>query len=183
MANEIDLTSNDTGEIAREVIVSKMSNQQRALVLPDLKPRRGRYKASDVEQAFRDVAQQMDDFQTLVTQEVLQLLTILITEVYRDTQRMRDTAAFETEDLRNSTAADIDAARAELAEERAAFDKEVEEIRSKSVNDATETLLMAQIEAERIIDDAKAQAGELYVKFEKLRQLAAEVTSVVNDNP
>jgi len=183
MTSELNNTTNDTGEIAREVILSKMMNPSRSIVLPDLKPKRGKYRAPDVEKAFRDIARQVDDFQTSVTHEVLQLLSILITEVYRDTQRMRDAAIEETENLRFSAASEIDDARTELAADRAAFDKEIEEVRSASVNDATEILLMAQIEAEGIIEQAKTQAGELYTKFEKLRQLAAEVTGVVNNNP
>jgi len=71
MSDDISITSNDTAEIAREAIVSKMVTPQRGIVLPDLKSRRRKYRAADVEQAFRDIAAQVDDYQTTVTQEIV----------------------------------------------------------------------------------------------------------------
>ena len=72
MTDDVSTTSSDTAEIARESIMSKMVSPQRGIVLPDLKSRRRKYKAADVEQAFRDIAAQVDDYQTTVTQEILQ---------------------------------------------------------------------------------------------------------------
>ena len=92
MTDDVSTTSSDTAEIARESIMSKMVSPQRGIVLPDLKSRRRKYKAADVEQAFRDIAAQVDDYQTTVTQEILQLLALLITEVHRETTTQRQVA-------------------------------------------------------------------------------------------
>jgi hypothetical protein len=100
MSNDLSNTSNDTSEIAREAIVSKMVTPQRGIVLPDLKSRRRKYKAADVEQAFRDIAAQVDDYQTTVTQEIVQLLALLITEVHRETTTQRQAAEVEVAEMR-----------------------------------------------------------------------------------
>jgi sugar-specific transcriptional regulator TrmB len=100
MSNDLSNTSNDTAEIAREAIVSKMVTPQRGIVLPDLKSRRRKYKAADVEQAFRDIAAQVDDYQTTVTQEIVQLLALLITEVHRETTTQRQAAEVEIAEMR-----------------------------------------------------------------------------------
>lgn len=100
MSDNISTTSNDTSEIAREAIVSKMVSPQRGIVLPDLKSRRRKYKAADVEKAFRDIAAQVDDYQTTVTQEIVQLLALLITEVHRETTTQRQAAEVEVAELR-----------------------------------------------------------------------------------
>ena len=99
MSDEVS-TTNNTSEIAREAIVSKMVSPQRGIVIPDLKSRRRRYKAADVEQAFRDIAAQVDDYQTTVTQEIVQLLALLITEVHRETTTQRQTAEIEIAEMR-----------------------------------------------------------------------------------
>jgi sugar-specific transcriptional regulator TrmB len=80
--------------------MSKMVSPQRGIVLPDLKSRRRKYKAADVEQAFRDIAAQVDDYQTTVTQEILQLLALLITEVHRETTTQRQVAEAEITEMR-----------------------------------------------------------------------------------
>jgi sugar-specific transcriptional regulator TrmB len=80
--------------------MSKMVSPQRGIVLPDLKSRRRKYKAADVEQAFRDIAAQVDDYQTTVTQEILQLLALLITEVHRETTTQRQVAEAEISEMR-----------------------------------------------------------------------------------
>jgi len=99
MTDDVSTTSSDTAEIARESIMSKMVSPQRGIVLPDLKSRRRKYKAADVEQAFRDIAAQVDDYQTTVTQEILQLLALLITEVHRETTTQRQVAQVETAEI------------------------------------------------------------------------------------
>ena len=100
MTDDVSTTSSDTAEIARESIMSKMVSPQRGIVLPDLKSRRRKYKAADVEQAFRDIAAQVDDYQTTVTQEILQLLALLITEVHRETTSQRQVAEAEISEMR-----------------------------------------------------------------------------------
>ena len=100
MTDDVSTTNNDTAEIARESIMSKMVSPQRGIVLPDLKSRRRKYKAADVEQAFRDIAAQVDDYQTTVTQEILQLLALLITEVHRETTTQRQVAEAEISEMR-----------------------------------------------------------------------------------
>ena len=100
MSEDVSTTSSDTAEIARESIMSKMVSPQRGIVLPDLKSRRRKYKAADVEQAFRDIAAQVDDYQTTVTQEILQLLALLITEVHRETTTQRQVAEAEISEMR-----------------------------------------------------------------------------------
>lgn len=100
MTDDISTTNSDTAEIARESIMSKMVSPQRGIVLPDLKSRRRKYKAADVEQAFRDIAAQVDDYQTTVTQEILQLLALLITEVHRETTTQRQVAEAEITEMR-----------------------------------------------------------------------------------
>lgn len=100
MTDDVSTTSSDTAEIARESIMSKMVSPQRGIVLPDLKSRRRKYKAADVEQAFRDIAAQVDDYQTTVTQEILQLLALLITEVHRETTTQRQVAEAEITEMR-----------------------------------------------------------------------------------
>ena len=100
MTDDVSTTNSDTAEIARESIMSKMVSPQRGIVLPDLKSRRRKYKAADVEQAFRDIAAQVDDYQTTVTQEILQLLALLITEVHRETTTQRQVAEAEISEIR-----------------------------------------------------------------------------------
>ena len=100
MTDDVSTTNSDTAEIARESIMSKMVSPQRGIVLPDLKSRRRKYKAADVEQAFRDIAAQVDDYQTTVTQEILQLLALLITEVHRETTTQRQVAEAEISVMR-----------------------------------------------------------------------------------
>ena len=100
MSNDLSNTSNDTAEIAREAIVSKMVTPQRGIVLPDLKSSPLKYKAADVEQAFRDIAAQVDDYQTTLTQEIVQLLALLITEVHRETTTQRQAAEVEVAEMR-----------------------------------------------------------------------------------
>ena len=100
MTDDVSTTSSDTAEIARESIMSKMVSPQRGIVLPDLKSRRRKYKAADVEQAFRDIPAQVDDYQTTVTQEILQLLALLITEVHRETTTQRQVAEAEISEMR-----------------------------------------------------------------------------------
>jgi DNA-binding transcriptional ArsR family regulator len=100
MSDDVSTTSSDTAEIARESIMSKMVSPQRGIVLPDLKSRRRKYKAADVEQAFGDIAAQVDDYQTTVTQEILQLLALLITEVHRETTTQRQVAEAEISEMR-----------------------------------------------------------------------------------
>ena len=100
MTDDVSTTNSDTAEIARESIMSKMVIPQRGIVLPDLKSRRRKYKAADVEQAFRDIAAQVDDYQTTVTQEILQLLALLITEVHRETTTQRQVAEAEISEMR-----------------------------------------------------------------------------------
>jgi sugar-specific transcriptional regulator TrmB len=100
MTDDVSTTNSDTAEIARESIMSKMVTPQRGIVLPDLKSRRRKYKAADVEQAFRDIAAQVDDYQTTVTQEILQLLALLITEVHRETTTQRQVAEAEISEMR-----------------------------------------------------------------------------------
>ena len=100
MTDDVSTTNSDTAEIARESIMSKMVSPQRGIVLPDLKSRRRKYKAADVEQAFRDIAAQVDDYQTTVTQEILQLLALVITEVHRETTTQRQVAEAEISEMR-----------------------------------------------------------------------------------
>jgi len=100
MTDDVSTANSDTAEIARESIMSKMVSPQRGIVLPDLKSRRRKYKAADVEQAFRDIAAQVDDYQTTVTQEILQLLALLITEVHRETTTQRQVAEAEISEMR-----------------------------------------------------------------------------------
>ena len=100
MTDDVSTTNSATAEIARESIMSKMVSPQRGIVLPDLKSRRRKYKAADVEQAFRDIAAQVDDYQTTVTQEILQLLALLITEVHRETTTQRQVAEAEISEMR-----------------------------------------------------------------------------------
>ena len=100
MTDDVSTTNSDTAEIARESIMSKMVSPQRGIVLPDLKSRRRKYKAADVEQAFRDIAAQVDDYQTTVTQEIFQLLALLITEVHRETTTQRQVAEAEISEMR-----------------------------------------------------------------------------------
>ena len=94
MTKEIDSTNN-ADEIAHTAIISRMSTTHRKIVFPSIRPRFGRYKASKVEQAFREVSVQVDDLQNEITQEVLQILSTIITEVHRETQRVREAAELE----------------------------------------------------------------------------------------
>jgi sugar-specific transcriptional regulator TrmB len=106
-----------------------MVTPQRGIVLPDLKSRRRKYKAADVEQAFRDIAAQVDDYQTTVTQEIVQLLALLITEVHRETTTQRQTAETEIaamhEEIKREGALIISNAQREAM----SLDHKMEEIR------------------------------------------------------
>jgi DNA-binding transcriptional MerR regulator len=129
MSDDISITSNDTAEIAREAIVSKMVTPQRGIVLPDLKSRRRKYRAADVEQAFRDIAAQVDDYQTTVTQEILQLLALLITEVHRETTAQRQAMEVEIAEMREETKREGALIVSNAQREALSLDHKMEEIR------------------------------------------------------
>ena len=129
MSDEVSTTSSDTAEIAREAIVSKMVTPQRGIVLPDLKSRRRKYKAADVEQAFRDIAAQVDDYQTTVTQEILQLLALLITEVHRETTSQRHVAEVEIAEMHEEIKREGALIISNAQREALALDQKMEEIR------------------------------------------------------
>ena len=128
MSDEVS-TTNNTSEIAREAIVSKMVSPQRGIVIPDLKSRRRRYKAADVEQAFRDIAAQVDDYQTTVTQEIVQLLALLITEVHRETTTQRQTAEIEIAEMREEIKREGALIISNAQREALSLDHKMEEIR------------------------------------------------------
>jgi hypothetical protein len=129
MSDEVSTTSSDTAEIAREAIVSKMVTPQRGIVLPDLKSRRRKYKAADVEQAFRDIAAQVDDYQTTVTQEIVQLLALLITEVHRETTTQRQVAEVQIAEMHEEIKRDGALIISNAQREALALDQKMEEIR------------------------------------------------------
>ena len=129
MSDDVSTTSSVTAEIAREAIVSKMVTPQRGIVLPDLKSRRRKYKAADVEQAFRDIAAQVDDYQTTVTQEILQLLALLITEVHRETTSQRQVAEVEIAEMREEIKREGALIISNAQREAMALDQKMEEIR------------------------------------------------------
>jgi DNA-binding transcriptional ArsR family regulator len=129
MSDDVSTTSSDTAEIARESIMSKMVSPQRGIVLPDLKSRRRKYKAADVEQAFRDIAAQVDDYQTTVTQEILQLLALLITEVHRETTTQRQVAEAEISEMREEIKREGALIISNAQREALALDQKMEEIR------------------------------------------------------
>lgn len=129
MSDEVSTTSSDTAEIAREAIVSKMVTPQRGIVLPDLKSRRRKYKAADVEQAFRDIAAQVDDYQTTVTQEIVQLLALLITEVHRETTSQRQVAEVEIAEMHEEIKREGALIISNAQREALALDQKMEEIR------------------------------------------------------
>ena len=129
MSDDVSTTSNDTAEIAREAIVSKMVTPQRGIVLPDLKSRRRKYKAADVEQAFRDIAAQVDDYQTTVTQEIVQLLALLITEVHRETTSQRQVAEVEIVEMHEEIKREGALIISNAQREALALDQKMEEIR------------------------------------------------------
>ena len=129
MSDDISITSNDTAEIAREAIVSKMVTPQRGIVLPDLKSRRRKYRAAEVEQAFRDIAAQVDDYQTTVTQEILQLLALLITEVHRETTAQRQAMEVEIAEIREETKRESALIVSNAQREALSLDHKMDEIR------------------------------------------------------
>ena len=129
MSDDVSTTSSDTAEIARESLMSKMVSPQRGIVLPDLKSRRRRYKAADVEQAFRDIAAQVDDYQTTVTQEILQLLALLITEVHRETTTQRQVAEAEISEMREEIKREGALIISNAQREALSLDLKMEEIR------------------------------------------------------
>jgi DNA-binding transcriptional MerR regulator len=129
MSEDVSTTSSDTAEIAREAIVSKMVTPQRGIVLPDLKSRRRKYKAADVEQAFRDIAAQVDDYQTTVTQEILQLLALLITEVHRETTSQRQVAETQIAEMHEEIKREGALIISNAQREALALDQKMEEIR------------------------------------------------------
>ena len=129
MTDDVSTTSSNTAEIARESIMSKMVSPQRGIVLPDLKSRRRKYKAADVEQAFRDIAAQVDDYQTTVTQEILQLLALLITEVHRETTTQRQVAEAEISEMREEIKRDGALIISNAQREAMSLDHKMEEIR------------------------------------------------------
>jgi sugar-specific transcriptional regulator TrmB len=129
MSDEVSTTSSDTAEIAREAIVSKMVTPQRGIVLPDLKSRRRKYKAADVEQAFRDIAAQVDDYQTTVTQEIVQLLALLITEVHRETTTQRQVAEVQIAEMHEEIKREGALIISNAQREALSLDRKMEEIR------------------------------------------------------
>jgi sugar-specific transcriptional regulator TrmB len=130
MTDEVSpTTNNNTSEIAREAIVSKMVSPQRGIVIPDLKSRRRRYRAADVEQAFRDIAAQVDDYQNTVTQEIVQLLALLITEVHRETTTQRQVAENEITEMREEIKREGALIISNAQREALSLDHKMEEIR------------------------------------------------------
>ena len=129
MSDEVSTTSSDTAEIAREAIVSKMVTPQRGIVLPDLKSRRRKYKAADVEQAFRDIAAQVDVYQTTVTQEIVQLLALLITEVHRETTTQRQVAEVQIAEMHEEIKREGALIISNAQREALSLDRKMEEIR------------------------------------------------------
>ena len=129
MSDEVSTTSSDTAEIAREAIVSKMVTPQRGIVLPDLKSRRRKYKAAEVEQAFRDIAAQVDDYQTTVTQEIVQLLALLITEVHRETTTQRQVAEVQIAEMHEEIKREGALIISNAQREALSLDRKMEEIR------------------------------------------------------
>jgi MoxR-like ATPase len=160
MTEEID-ASNNTGEIARNSLMSRMGTPHREIVLPNIRPRWGKYKASEVEQAFREIAVQVDDLQSTVTQEVVQMLSTIITEVHRESRRVREAAVLEELKMRELLQQDRD----QLEQQRQAMMDE------------------AKNEAQSIRNVARQESANLDSKMDEIRKIIAEVSSVIDVTP
>jgi vacuolar-type H+-ATPase subunit I/STV1 len=160
MTKEIDSTNN-ADEIAHTAIISRMSTTHRKIVFPSIRPRFGRYKASKVEQAFREVSVQVDDLQNEITQEVLQILSTIITEVHRETQRVREAAELEELKMRQQLQQDRDL----LEQQRQA------------------TMETTKNEARSIMNAAQQESDKVDKKINELRRMIAEVSAVIEYKP
>ena len=152
MTEEID-ASNNTGEIARNSLMSRMGTPHRQIVLPNIRPRWGKYKASEVEQAFREIAVQVDDLQSTVTQEVVQMLSTIITEVHRESRRVREAAVLEELKMRELLQQDRD----QLEQQRQAMLESLAKVQADEKN-VLQGETKAQLEAAA---DAEIKVGSI----------------------
>jgi cysteinyl-tRNA synthetase len=160
MTKEID-SANNVDEIAHTSIISQMSTPHRKIVFPNIRPRFGRYKAKKVEQAFREISVQVDDLQNEITQEVLQILSTIITEVHRETHRVREAALMEELEMRE-----------QLQQDRNLLEQQRQATMERTKN-----------EAQSIMNAAQQESDKVDKKIDELRRMIAEVSAVIEDKP
>lgn len=79
------------------------------LVVPELKRRRRRYKAKDVERALQDIANQVEDFERIQTERLMGNLASLVVNTQKDAERTTARAAAEAAEILANAKTEADA--------------------------------------------------------------------------
>lgn len=132
-----------------------------ALVLPEMRKRRRKYKAKDVEQALRSLAAQVNDFERTQTERVLASLATLITVAQSEAERIRAEA--------DGFAADAQArVNAALSQSRA---------------EASRIVAAAEGQAAEIVAEAHEELGRLHEQIDRIRTLASRMMNIETGPP
>lgn len=132
-----------------------------ALVLPQLRKRRRKYKAKDVEQALRALAAQVNDFERSQTEKILGSLATMITVAQNEAERIRAEA--------DGFAADAQA--------------RVNAALSQSRTEASRIVAAAESQATEIVAAAHEELGRLHEQIERIRTLASRMMNIETGPP
>lgn len=124
-----------------------------ALVVPQLKKRRRKYKAKDVERALMSIASQVNDFERAQTERVLSAMATMISIAQGEAERIKSEA--------DGFAADAQArVNAALAEARA---------------EASRIVVAARNQATEVVADAHEELTRLNEQIERIRAMATRM--------
>lgn len=132
-----------------------------ALVLPQLRKRRRKYKAKDVEQALRALAAQINDFERVQTEKILGSLATMITVAQNEAERVRAEA--------DGFAADAQA--------------RVNAALSQSRTEASRIVAAAESQAAEIVAGAHEELGRLHEQIERIRTMATRMMNIETGPP
>lgn len=132
-----------------------------ALVLPQLRKRRRKYKAKDVEQALRALAAQVNDFERAQTEKILGSLATMISVAQNEAERIRAEA--------DGFAADAQA--------------RVNAALSQSRSEASRIVAAAESQAAEIVAGAHEELGRLHEQVERIRTLASRMINIETGPP
>ena len=99
------------------------------IVVPELKRRRRRYKAKDVERALREIAHQVEDFERLQTQRLMSSLATLVLSAQKDAENTSARASAEAADILAKAHAEAEAMVAAAREEMRVLTERMAQIR------------------------------------------------------
>lgn len=132
-----------------------------ALVLPQLRKRRRKYKAKDVEQALRALATQINDFERVQTEKILGSLATLISVAEAEAERIRGEA--------DGFAADAQA--------------RVNSALAQSRSEASRIVAAAEAQAAELVAGAQEELGRLNEQIERIRSLASRLINIETGPP